>query len=250
MSFNVKKCAIMSVTLKKKPSLFSYTIHGEELHRVSQHDYLGVIISNDLNWSKHCQKTAAKASRTLGMLRRTLSACSADVKARSYLSLVRPQLEYGSEAWNPHANNDVKRLENIQRQAARFVFQDFRRNTSVTPLIQQLQWDSLQTRRLLNQSVVFYKIQHQLVNITFPSHFQHVSSSIRRNNSLCYTSNQTPMLMSMPIHLLSENHQDMEQTPRSSSVCTLHLCLQAHSTKCHQCYVASGQPEDSLSQSA
>ena len=120
------------------------------------------------------------------MLRRTLSACSADVKARSYLSLVRPQLEYGSEAWNPHANNDVKRLENIQRQAARFVFQDFRRTTSVTPLIQQLQWDSLQTRRLLNQSVMFYKIQHQLVNITFPPHFQHVSSSIRRNNSLCY----------------------------------------------------------------
>ena len=100
---------------KEKPSLFSYTIHGEELHRVSQHDYLGVTISNDLNWSKHCQKTAAKASRTLGMLRRTLSACSADVKARSYLSLVRPQLEYGSEAWNPHANNNVKRLENIQR---------------------------------------------------------------------------------------------------------------------------------------
>ena len=186
MSFNVKKCAIMSVTLKKKPSLFSYTIHGEELHRVSQHDYLGVTISNDLNWSKHCQKTAAKASRTLGMLRRTLSACSADVKARSYLSLVRPQLEYGSEAWNPHANNDVKRLENIQRQATRFVFQDFRRTTSVTPLIQQLQWDSLQTRRLLNQSVMFYKIQHQLINISFSPHFQHVSSSIRRNNSLCY----------------------------------------------------------------
>ena len=189
----LKKCAIMSVTLKKKPSLFSYTIHGEELRRVSQHDYLAVTISNDLNWSKHCQKTAAKASRTLGMLSRTLSACSADVKARSYLSLVRPQLEYGSEAWNPHANNDVKRLEKIQRQAARFVFQDFRRTTSVTPLMQQLQWDSLQTRRLLNQSVMFYEIQHQLVNITFPPHFQHVSSSIRRNNSIA-TSNQTPML--------------------------------------------------------
>ena len=33
---------------------------------------------------------------------------------------------------------------------------------------------------------MFYKIQHQLVNITFPPHFQHASSSIRRNNSLCY----------------------------------------------------------------
>ena len=32
---------------------------------------------------------------------------------------------------------------------------------------------------------MFYKIQHQLI-ITFPPHFQHVSSSIRCNNSLCY----------------------------------------------------------------
>ena len=42
----------------------------------------------------------------------------------------------------------------------------------------------------------------------------------------------------------------MKQTARSSRVCTLHLRLQSHSTECHQCYVASGQPEDSLNQSA
>ena len=85
MSFNVKKCAIMSVTLKRKPSLYSYSLHGEELQRVTQHDYLGITISNDLNWSPHCDKTAAKASRTLVMLRITLSACSTDVKTKAYL---------------------------------------------------------------------------------------------------------------------------------------------------------------------
>ena len=233
--------------LRKNQSLFIYHLR-EELQRVSQHDYLGVTISNDLNWSKHCLKTAAKASRTLGMLRRTLSACSADVKALAYLSLVRPQLEYGSEAWNPYTNNDVKRLENIQRQAALSVFQDFCRTTSVTPLTQQLQWDSLQTKHLLNPSVMFYKIQHQLVNITFPPHFQHVSSTIRRNNSLCY---QQPN-SNVDVYAYSFYPRTIRiwnRLPEAVVCAPLHLCLQAHSTKCHECYVASGQPEDSLSQS-
>ena len=122
------------------------------------------------------------------MLRRTLSACSADVKAKAYLSLIRPKLEYGSEAWNPHTNKDVKRLENIQRQAAHFVFQDFRRTTSVTLLIQQLDGTAFKPDIFsTSQNVCFIKSSISLlVSPCFSPHFQHVSSSIRRNNSLCY----------------------------------------------------------------
>ncbi|XP_072025130.1 uncharacterized protein [Amphiura filiformis] len=133
----------MSITLKKKPSLHQYYIKGADLQRVKQHVYLGVTISDDLSWTTHCQKTVSKASRTLGMLRRTLSACSKEVKAGAYLSLVRPQLEYSGEAWNPYTQCDINRVEQVQRQAARFVHADYRRTTPVTPLVQKLQWDTL-----------------------------------------------------------------------------------------------------------
>ena len=34
--------------------------------------------------------------------------------------MVRPIIEYGSAAWDPYYEKDIKRLERIQRKAARF----------------------------------------------------------------------------------------------------------------------------------
>jgi hypothetical protein len=182
MKFNIGKCAVMSITLKKKPSLHQYNIQGEVLQRVNQHEYLGVTLSDDLNWTTHIQKTVSKSSRTLGMLRRNLSACSKEVKTRAYLSLVRPQLEYGAEAWNPYTQKYIDKIEQVQRQAARFVHQDYRRATSVTPLIKDLSWDTLHSRRILSQSIMFFKIQLQLVNIQQPSYIQLATTSSRKHN--------------------------------------------------------------------
>lgn len=168
MHFNIKKCAILSITRKRKPSQYQYNILGHTLARVDQHEYLGVTISHDLRWDSHCHKIRQKASRTLGLLRRTLSPCRQDVKARAYQALVRPQLEYASQVWNPYTLDGVKRIEQVQRSAARFVFSDYRRTTSVTPLIVNLGWDSLHNRRLLSQATMFYKIHHGLVDIQLP----------------------------------------------------------------------------------
>ena len=150
MYFNIKKkCAVLTITRKHHPSLHQYTIFGESLERVEEHDYLGVTISHDLRWNSHCQKIIKKASRTLGLLRRTLSPCKQEVKAKAYQTIIRPQLEYAAETWNPYTSDGVNRLEQVQRAAARFVCCDYRRTTSVTQLIATLGWDSLHVRRLL-----------------------------------------------------------------------------------------------------
>ena len=106
----------------------------------------------------------------LGMLRRTLSACS-EVKTRADLLLVRPQLECSGEAWNPYTQNDIKHLEQVQHQAAHFVHSDYSKTTHVTPLVQGLDWDTLHTRRQLNQAAMFYKIQFNFVYIQLPPYF-------------------------------------------------------------------------------
>ena len=81
MSFNIKKCAVLTITPKRSPKTHQYTLLGEQLTRVQKHDYLGVTISHDLRWKDHCSKVAQKASCTLGLLRRTLSPCSQQVKS-------------------------------------------------------------------------------------------------------------------------------------------------------------------------
>ncbi|XP_072046257.1 uncharacterized protein [Amphiura filiformis] len=187
MSFNIKKCAVLTITRKRNISHHLYNISGEPLERVDHHDYLGVTISHDLRWDDHCHKIRQKASRTLGLLRRTLSPCKQQVKAKAYQALVRPQLEYASETWNPYTKTGVDQLEQVQRAAARFVFGDYRRTTSVTPLITTLGWDPLHTRRLLSQATIFYKIHYQLINIRFPPGIHPASFIGRHDHQLKYS---------------------------------------------------------------
>ena len=169
MSFNVKKCAHMCISLKRHPVRHNFHIHGQQVPDASSYKYLGVTVSSDLGWNTHAQKVQAKAARTLGVIRRALGKCDQQVKATAYKQLVRPQLEYASCAWNPHTQKDIYLLESIQRQAARFVLHDYRREASVTAMLSSLGWNTLQHRRLLSQCEMFFKIHHKLVNINMPS---------------------------------------------------------------------------------
>jgi exonuclease III len=168
MSFNVKKCFLLPVTLKRKKSTHLYTMDGKPVSPVSSHPYLGVKIAANLSWNPHCDQTTAKANKTLGVVQRALGPCNKQVKERAYQALVRPTLEYATGAWNPHTDRNVNKIEMVQRRAARFVCGDYRRTTSVTSLLHQLGWVSLEHRRLLAQATMFFKIQSGLVDITFP----------------------------------------------------------------------------------
>ena len=75
--------------------------------KVEDYKYLGVTISNDLRWSKHCQKISSKAPLTLGIIRRSLHSAPKDVKDQAYQALVRPQLEYTPTSWNPYTAKDL-----------------------------------------------------------------------------------------------------------------------------------------------
>ena len=86
------------------------------------------------------------------------------IKLWLYTSLVRPQLEYASAAWDPHYSTYISKLEKVQNNAARFVFNNYGRETSVSALKSELGWPLLETRRKTSRLVELYKI----VNGTSP----------------------------------------------------------------------------------
>ena len=92
MELNINKCSVLSITLKHNYTFHDYNILGATLKRVTNHDYQGVTISSDLSWLRHVTKISNKASRTLGLLKRTLSPCSQNVKSIAYKMLVAPNL--------------------------------------------------------------------------------------------------------------------------------------------------------------
>ena len=104
-------------------------------------------------------------SKTLGLLRRHLKHCTPKVKEIAYKSLLRPQLEYCSSVWDPYEKGDVATLEKVQRMAARLVKGDYKRESSVTQMICDLGWQSLEARRALSRLSLMYKIAHGLVDV-------------------------------------------------------------------------------------
>ena len=109
MFFNVKKCNVMRITRSRSPITKFYTLGGQILEQVNHAKYLGVMLSDDLNWSPHINSVTASANSTLGFIRRNLKQCPKDLKELAYLSLIRSKLEYAASVWDPHHTSDTNK---------------------------------------------------------------------------------------------------------------------------------------------
>ena len=157
MQFNAKKCYILSV---RNSSSHFYQLDNTMLQQVSSNPYLGITISEGLQWSTHINNICKKANSTLGFLRRNLKNCPHECRKLAYTTLVCSILEYGSSAWDPHLQKDIDSLEKIQRQGARFILNDYKSwdDGCVTRMLQDLELPTLQHRREFNRVVYLYKI--------------------------------------------------------------------------------------------
>jgi hypothetical protein len=77
---------------------------------------LGIVISNNLKVGDQLSQAVAKANRMLGVVNRTVITCNKYKFCNLYESLVRPHLEYGISAWNPHCAKDKVSIEGVQQR--------------------------------------------------------------------------------------------------------------------------------------
>ena len=71
IQFNTSKCKVLTVTRKKQPLNYDYTLNHARLERVTEEKDLGVTVNKTLSWEKHVNSVAAKANKLLGLLKRT-----------------------------------------------------------------------------------------------------------------------------------------------------------------------------------
>ena len=116
-----------------------------------------------LDWEEHITSTATKANRALGFLRRNQKISSRTIKEKAYRAYVRPLIEYAATVSDPQSEKAIDKLEAIQRRAARFVLNRSHNTSSVSDMLDILQWPSLQQRRQNARLVMMYKIHHQFV---------------------------------------------------------------------------------------
>ena len=157
MEFHPKKCTVLPISRSTDPIINTYRLHGHVLESVSSAKYLGVTLTKNLTWNSHIDNVCKKANKTLGFLRRNLKIGSQKVKDMAYKTFVRPILEYACTVWDPYTQEQIDKLEAVQRRAARFVVNRYHNTSSVTCMIDALQWPSLQHRRKINRLAMLKK---------------------------------------------------------------------------------------------
>ena len=125
MNFNISKCKFMSICRKVKLD-FDYSINNNILSRVTEINDLGINITSKLSWCENVKTVSSKAHSMVGMIKRSVGFNSPiDVKRQLYLAHVRSILEYCSPMWSHNHVNDIIKLERVQRQASKFILNDY-----------------------------------------------------------------------------------------------------------------------------
>ena len=121
--FNVAKCRSLRVTrhYSHKQILYDHTLHQQTLENVRSAKYLGITITENMDWGQHISDSLSKATKTLGFIRRNLAFAPKSTKKVAYKTLVHPKVEYAAPFPSPHCKTQIQQVEKVQRTAARFI---------------------------------------------------------------------------------------------------------------------------------
>ena len=143
MAFHPQNCCVPSLSRSHSPNGFPYRHEGHILELKDSTNYLRVDLQSSFAWKIHINRIPKKANSMLGFLRWNLGSCSEETKASAYFSMVRKNLEYFSLVCNPHHKEQIQNLEMIQQRAACYATNLYRYISSISSVLEYLQWKSL-----------------------------------------------------------------------------------------------------------
>ena len=86
--------------------------------------------------------------------------------------------------WDPFQKKHIEQVEMVQRSAARFVKSNYQRTEgTVTSLLEELGWQSLEKRRKNDRLTMMHKIVNQEVGIPGDRYLTPVTRLTRKTNS-------------------------------------------------------------------
>ena len=188
MEFNPLKCEYIKFSRKQtRGAQNDYTLNNINIPKTDSVKYLGVKLESSLRWNDNTTYISNKASSRLGYIRRTIPPALPHLRAKAYTTLVRPILEHSSTVWDGSlTQSQATKLEAVQRRAARTVYNIPRTDhkTSTTQLVDQLTWQTLDSRRNWRRLGLFRAIHYNEVAINMSDYIQphpHQSSTRRHD---------------------------------------------------------------------
>ena len=227
MRFHPTKCKILTFSLRTTPNdilpfqKFSYELGNSILDYDDSEKDLGVFLTPKLTWDSHHDFICKKASRQLGLLRRTCHFIKNPYKKRSlYIMIVRSLFEHCGELWAPVEYVAANKFEPIQKQAVKWIT-----NKQSSFLNESDYHNTLKKLNLLPMSLffglkklkLFHKSLNNIIPVSFPKYITMAHNRRHPNGMLKVETNNkskdvnvfsrsffpstTPLWNEIPIHI-------------------------------------------------
>ena len=95
------KYKVLEVMNKGRKVSNTYILNKMVLPITNCEKDLGINVVSELKWNYHIEQNISKAEKCIGWVTRSVISREADVMINIYKSLVRPNLEYCVQLWNP-----------------------------------------------------------------------------------------------------------------------------------------------------
>ena len=173
LSLNVSKTKFACFHTKQKRIVYpDLKINTISIDRVSEFNFLGLIISSDLKWSKQIDHIALKISKVIGIMYRLRPTLPEDILLTIYNSLVMPPFNYCHLVWGCNIHEGHK-LHLLQKKALRIVTNSYFIAHS-EPLSKRLR-----VVKVIDMfEIILWKFYYKLMNNMLPPYFDMLKPSI------------------------------------------------------------------------
>ena len=160
MKLNEGKTEFMVVQPQNTEARFSrihITMKKKNIVHANSIRILGITITKNLKWDKHINEIIKNCKYHLRAYRRAIKFLDIDERKILYNSCIASRLSYGDIIWKETTETLKKRIQVIQNDAARAILLKKPRE-SAKPLLKELGWLNLETKRQLHGEVLMHKI--------------------------------------------------------------------------------------------
>jgi hypothetical protein len=151
--------------LKKIISSPLITIDRTAVHEVEEIKFLGLILSNTLNWGSHINNLAPQIASACFLIKRIMQIASLKIALTVYYAYIQSKLQYGIVLWGN--SKETKRLFILQKRALRYMARastdptaEFYYKDSCKPLFKRFKIMTIPSLYIYN--TIMYKIDDLL----------------------------------------------------------------------------------------
>lgn len=163
LSVNVNKTVYMIIKQKnKQKSDINVFLNGEKLKEVQTYKYLGLNLTNDLNWNVHVNAIIKKIVPMVSAIKRCTDCLNKNSRRLLYNSFILPQIRYLIPCWGGLPLYQLNKLQRTQNKAVKSIFQlNYCMSTDLVYEMENI-WN-LQKIRTYEQIKYIYSIKNKLI---------------------------------------------------------------------------------------